>query len=90
MLIVGLFLLTYHSPWSKVARRLLWKFKVIRLLVFYVTGLDLGGINKDQGIFATVQKQVKKLASTEMQMGGYPIPNPFVLLMCCMKINVVG
>ncbi|CAI1597276.1 hypothetical protein SEUBUCD646_0L03700 [Saccharomyces eubayanus] len=69
MLIMGLFLLSYHSPWSKVARRLLWKFKVIRLLVFYVTGLDLGGINKDQGIFATVQKQVKKLASTENANG---------------------
>ncbi|CAI4046832.1 hypothetical protein SKDZ_12G3530 [Saccharomyces kudriavzevii ZP591] len=69
MLMVGLFLLTYHSPWSKVARRLLWKFKAVRLLVFYVTGLDLGGINKDQGIFATVQKQVKKLASTENANG---------------------
>ncbi|CAI4643847.1 CLN_G0038160.mRNA.1.CDS.1 [Saccharomyces cerevisiae] len=69
MLMVGMFLLTYHSPWSKVARRLLWKFKIVRLLVFYVTGLDLGGINKDQGIFATVQKQVKKLASTENSNG---------------------
>ncbi|CAI4035230.1 hypothetical protein SMKI_12G3790 [Saccharomyces mikatae IFO 1815] len=69
ILMVGLFLLTYHTPWSKVARRLLWKFKVVRLLVFYVTGLDLGGINKDQGIFATVQKQVKKLASTENANG---------------------
>lgn len=76
MLIVGLFLLTYHSPWSKVARRLLWKFKVIRLLVFYVTGLDLGGINKDQGIFATVQKQVKKLASTENANGGLSNSKP--------------
>lgn len=63
LLIGGIYLLTYHSPWSIITRRLLWRFKLIRLLVFYVTGLDLGGINRNQGIFAAVHKQVKKLST---------------------------
>ena len=45
VLVGGLFVLTYHSPWAKVTRRLLWKFKTVRLLVFYVTGLDLSLIH---------------------------------------------
>ncbi|QPG74749.1 hypothetical protein FOA43_002082 [Brettanomyces nanus] len=34
------FLLTYHSQWSRVTRRLFWKSKTFRLLCFYLTGLD--------------------------------------------------
>lgn len=71
LLVGGLFVLTYHSPWSKVTRRLLWKFRVVRLAVFYTTGIDLGGINKDNknGLLAAVQKQVNKLSSAEMVVG---------------------
>ena len=67
LLLSGLFALTYHSSWSKVTRRLLWKFRFVRLLIFYVTGIDLGGINKDnnKSLFAAVQKQVSKLSSAE-------------------------
>lgn len=64
LLMCGLFLLTYHSPWSKVTRRLLWKFRFVRLLVFYLTGLDLGGIHNNKSLLATVQKQVNKLATS--------------------------
>ncbi|QLG73281.1 hypothetical protein HG535_0E03650 [Zygotorulaspora mrakii] len=63
LLFGGVYLLTYNSPWSMVTRTLLWRFKFVRLLIFYVTGLDSGGINKNQGIFAAVQKQVKKLST---------------------------
>lgn len=64
VLISGVYLLTYHSSWSRVTRKLLWRFKLCRLLAFYVTGLDLSGVNKYQGgIFAAVQKKVKKLSS---------------------------
>ncbi|CCF56100.1 hypothetical protein KAFR_0A06650 [Kazachstania africana CBS 2517] len=45
VLTIGIFALTYHSPWAKVTRRLLWKFKFIRKFVFYMTGLDMGGIS---------------------------------------------
>ncbi|CCK69692.1 peroxisome biogenesis protein KNAG_0C05940 [Huiozyma naganishii CBS 8797] len=62
LLLGGLFLLTYHSPWSKVTRRLLWKFKSVRLLVYYLTGLNLGGINRDvtSNLFNSVQKKINK------------------------------
>ncbi|EDO17110.1 hypothetical protein Kpol_1025p30 [Vanderwaltozyma polyspora DSM 70294] len=63
LLVGGVYILTYQSPWSKVTRRILWKFKAVRLFVFYLTGLDLGGINKNQGIIAAVHKQVRKLSS---------------------------
>ena len=43
MLIGGLYVLTYHSKLIKRMRRYLWKFRIIRLLVFFITGLDLGG-----------------------------------------------
>ncbi|CCD27063.1 peroxisome biogenesis protein NDAI_0J01710 [Naumovozyma dairenensis CBS 421] len=67
ILLFGLFLITYHSPAAKVTRRLLWKFKFVRLLIFYITGLDLGGINKKdkkKGILSVVHKQVQKLSSS--------------------------
>lgn len=66
LLIAGLFVITYHSPWSKVTRRLLWKFQFIRKLMFYITGLNSGGINsKDEGILAAVQKQVNKISNIQ-------------------------
>ncbi|AET37670.1 PEX28-32 family peroxisomal membrane protein Ecym_1444 [Eremothecium cymbalariae DBVPG len=66
VLVAGVYLLTYHSSWSCVTRKLLWRFKLVRLLAFYVTGLDLGGVNKNKGgIFAAVHKKVKKLSGTK-------------------------
>lgn len=80
LLIGGVYLLTYHSAWSKVARRLLWKFKMVRLLVFYITGLDLGGISRTQGIFAAVHKQMNKLSSGATDSDeGWPIRFTYVL-----------
>lgn len=38
---LGLFMLTYHSPWSFSIRRLLWRSVYIRLFVFYLTGLNI-------------------------------------------------
>lgn len=40
VLTAGLYILTYHSPYSQVTRRMLWKLKFVRLLCFYLTGLD--------------------------------------------------
>lgn len=83
MLIIGVYVLIYHSSWSRVTRKLLWRFKLVRLLAFYVTGLDLGGINKHQGnggIFAAVHTKVKKLSSkTGGSEDGKPIRFTYVL-----------
>lgn len=37
----GLFLLSYHSPWSYTIRRLLWRSIYVRILIFYLTGLNI-------------------------------------------------
>lgn len=37
----GLFVLTYHSAWSYSVRRLLWRLVYLRILAFYVTGLNI-------------------------------------------------
>ncbi|CEP61769.1 PEX28-32 family peroxisomal membrane protein LALA0_S04e00232g [Lachancea lanzarotensis] len=80
LLFAGVYFLTYHSSWSIVSRKLLWRFKIVRLLVFYVTGLDLSGANKSQGIFAAVQNKVKKLSSHRSNTDeGKPIRFTYVL-----------
>ncbi|CAR29534.1 hypothetical protein ZYGR_0AD02160 [Zygosaccharomyces rouxii] len=80
LFIGGIYVLTYHSSWSKVTRRLLWRFKLVRLLVFYVTGLDLGGISRSQGIFAAVHKQMNNLSGTNNDSDeGWPIRFTYVL-----------
>lgn len=51
-LIIGLYFLTYHSPFCRWTRKCLWNFKLIRLALFYLTGLDFGGLtNKDKNAF---------------------------------------
>lgn len=44
MLLLGVIGLSYHSSWSRVTRKMLWKSKTIRLFCFYITGLDIDGI----------------------------------------------
>lgn len=58
LLMLGIYVLTYNSVFSRVSRKILWRFRLVRLLAFYLTGLDLGGINinKNSRIFAAVQK----------------------------------
>ncbi|SMN22536.1 similar to Saccharomyces cerevisiae YGR004W PEX31 Peroxisomal integral membrane protein, involved in negative regulation of peroxisome size [Maudiozyma saulgeensis] len=58
-LLGGIYTLTYHSAFCVLIRRALWNIRIVRLFSFYVTGLDLGGINKHQGIFITVSEQMK-------------------------------
>jgi hypothetical protein len=41
ILIVGIFVLSYHSPWAFSIRRLIWRSFYVRLLAFYITGLDI-------------------------------------------------
>jgi hypothetical protein len=80
MLIFGVYVLTYHSAFLKVTRRLLWRVRLIRLLSFYLTGLDFGGINidKDSGIFAAV-KRVNERVGIQNSKDGKPIVFTYVL-----------
>lgn len=63
ILLLGVCALTYNSVFSRVTRRLLWRFRFVRLLSFYLTGLDFDGINinKDSGIFAAVKRVNEKV-----------------------------
>lgn len=80
VLIGGIYILSYHSTWSKVTRRLLWRFKLVRVLVFYITGLDLGGISRSQGILAAVHKQMNNLSGSNNDSDeGWPIRFTYVL-----------
>ncbi|KAL3237752.1 peroxisome biogenesis protein [Nakaseomyces bracarensis] len=65
LLVSGFYALTYHSKWSKRCRRTLWKFRIVRLFMFYVTGLDMGGINQHYTIFTSVNDQIKKLTGNK-------------------------
>ncbi|CAD1809254.1 Integral peroxisomal membrane peroxin family protein [Candida parapsilosis] len=59
LLFTGLFLLTYHSSYSVVIRRIVWKIKAARVISFYLTGLDLSQSRKNSlfaAAFAKVQK----------------------------------
>ncbi len=79
LLLFGLYCLTYHSIFSRVTRKVLWKFRLVRLLSFYMTGLDFGGINinKDSGIFAAVKKVNEKVGIKNKD--GKPIVFTYVL-----------
>ncbi|KAI5957464.1 hypothetical protein KGF57_003158 [Candida theae] len=59
LLFTGLFLFTYHSSYSVVIRRIIWKLKAARVISFYLTGLDLSQSRKSSlfaAAFAKVQK----------------------------------
>ncbi|CCD27446.1 peroxisome biogenesis protein NDAI_0K02550 [Naumovozyma dairenensis CBS 421] len=49
----GIYVLGYHSPWFRRIRSLLWEFKMFRVFIFYITGLDLSnGIQRHNKLFA--------------------------------------
>ncbi|CAI5756819.1 unnamed protein product [Candida verbasci] len=58
LLVTGLFLLTYHSSYSIVTRRILWKIKIVRIICFYLTGLDLSK-TKNHSLFAAAFAKVQ-------------------------------
>lgn len=39
--LLGVFFLTYHSPWLFSIRRLLWRSVYVRMMAYYLTGLDI-------------------------------------------------
>lgn len=54
--LAGLFMLTYHSPWSFSIRRLLWRSVYIRIFAFYVTGLDIKLDRTNQNHFQHISR----------------------------------
>lgn len=54
--LLGLFMLTYHSPWSFSIRRLLWRSVYIRIVAFYLTGLDIKLDRTNQNHFENISR----------------------------------
>jgi hypothetical protein len=79
LLVFGAYVLSYHSMFSRVTRKMLWRFRLVRLLSFYLTGLDFGGINinRDSGIFAAVKRVNEKVGIQNKD--GKPILFTYVL-----------
>ncbi|CAK7902723.1 hypothetical protein CAAN1_16S02872 [[Candida] anglica] len=62
LLATGLHILSYHSAYSRVTRKMLWKIKFVRLLCFYLTGLDFSTA-KNHSLFAAAFAKVQKNAT---------------------------
>ncbi|GMM33435.1 peroxisome biogenesis protein [Saccharomycopsis crataegensis] len=79
---VGIFyLLTYHSLYSRVTRRILWKSKTVRLLCFYATGLNFEK-GSNAGLFSNVMAKVKQtnnITSLSHSNDGKPIRFTYVI-----------
>ncbi|KAG7826125.1 hypothetical protein KL909_000177 [Ogataea angusta] len=72
LLILVIFFLTYHSSWSRVTRKLLWRSSMVRALCFYGTGLIFeSGNNEKSSLFKTaMNKTNKKLKEVTRKAGG--------------------
>lgn len=44
LMLSGVLILTYHSVYARVTRAMLWRSRTIRLITFYLTGLDFSGM----------------------------------------------
>ncbi|CCK70085.1 peroxisome biogenesis protein KNAG_0D03380 [Huiozyma naganishii CBS 8797] len=65
LLVFGLYVLTYHAPIFKSIRKALWQFKLVRLFIFYVTGLDFGGLTyKNQNPFSKAMEAANLVAKS--------------------------
>ncbi|GMF55998.1 unnamed protein product [[Candida] boidinii] len=67
-----IFLTTYHSSWSRVTRKILWKSKTVRLLCFYITGLDFASQYGDKNSLfkLAMNKTNKKLQEVYSKTDG--------------------
>ncbi|CUM65587.1 uncharacterized protein PRCAT00003234001 [Priceomyces carsonii] len=59
LLVSGIYVLTYHSSYSRVTRKILWKIKLARLICFYLTGLDFLQA-RNHSLFAAAFAKVQK------------------------------
>lgn len=58
LLVLGNYLLTYHSNYLKIIRKLLWKLKISRVLFFYLTGLDFLK-ERNKSVFAAAMAKIQ-------------------------------
>ncbi|EGW33569.1 uncharacterized protein SPAPADRAFT_55428 [Spathaspora passalidarum NRRL Y-27907] len=79
LLVTGLYLLSYHSSYSRVTRRIIWKVKLARLIVYYLTGLDFSRA-KNHSLFAAAFAKVQKNAGFDTKgAGNKPVRFTYVI-----------
>jgi hypothetical protein len=78
LLFGGLLVLTYHSIWARVTRAVLWRSRTIRLVCFYLTGLDFSARKRSS---AEAQRFAKKLGGSfgVQSKTGKPVRFTYVL-----------
>lgn len=69
VLITGLYVLSYHSMFSRVCRRVLWRLKIVRALCFYLTGLDFQQA-KNSNLFSAALAKVQQLSGLSVGISG--------------------
>lgn len=75
ILISGLAVLTYHSVYARVTRAVLWRSRSVRLLTFYLTGLDFSGSRFQSHSEGRFSKSVVGVQSSD----GKPVRFTYVL-----------
>lgn len=75
ILISGLVVLTYHSVYARVTRAILWRSRSVRLLTFYLTGLDFSGARMRAHPDGRLSTSVLGVQSTD----GKPVKFTYVL-----------
>lgn len=81
ILFLGLFLFTFHSPYSFAIRRLLWRSLYVRIAILYITGLDIK-IRKDYdpNDYQTVSRVASASNSDAEGLGGTPVLSDFKII----------
>lgn len=82
-------MLTYHSKLIRRMRRYLWKFRVVRLLVFFITGLDLGGPDNNRRLFASVNKKIRSFVWNEVGTH-LTLKRLYFSRLLCLKTSAAG
>ena len=59
LLLSGLYVFTYHSSYSRITRRMIWKIKLTRVICFYLTGLDFNQA-KNHSLFQAAMAKVNR------------------------------
>lgn len=76
----GVFILTYHSVWARVTRAILWRSRTVRLISFYLTGLDFSGYRVKNFSQAQLAKFQQTDSSTNNNTGvNKPVRFTYVL-----------
>lgn len=76
LLFLGLFLMSYHLSFMRVTRKMLWRVKGVRILCFYLTGLDFSQARKSS-LFAAAFAKVQKAGSGSPRLGSFSSPVRF-------------